>query len=92
VLLVSLNIDCCVCLSRLGMLIYPQNMNAAVHIGCYFEVRVVGSNSNLGVNARGSLCYDVRRTTTIEPSAFFYLFSALFISVNWRKYDRMKEI
>jgi len=24
--------DCCVCLSRLGMLIDPQKMNAAVHI------------------------------------------------------------
>jgi len=50
----------------------------------------VGSNSNLGVYARGSLCYDARRTTTIEPSASFYLFSALFISVNWGTRDGMK--
>jgi len=52
----------------------------------------VGSNSILGMNVRGSLCYDARRTTTIEPSVSFYLISALFISVNWGTRDGMKAI
>jgi len=52
----------------------------------------VGSNSIFGRNVRGSLCYDARRTTTNKPSAFVYLFSALFISVNWGKHDGMTEM
>jgi hypothetical protein len=84
--------DSCVCLSRLGMLIDPQNMNSAVYTACYFKVWFVSSNSILDMNARGSLCYDDRRTTTIKPSAFFYLFSALFILLNWGTHDGMKDI
>jgi len=53
------------------MLIDPQNMNAAVHIAWYFEVRVVRSNPILGMNVRGPFCCNARRTTTIEPSASF---------------------
>jgi len=84
--------DSCVCLSWLGMLIDLQNMNASVHVAWYFEVRVVGSNSILGMNIRGSLCYDARSTTTNKPSASVYLFSALFISVNWGTHWGMRKI
>jgi len=53
---------------------------------------VVGSISILGINVRGSLCCDARRTTTVKPSASCYLFSALIISANWGTHGRMKEI
>jgi len=81
--------DSCVSLSRMSTLIEPQNMNAAVHIAWYFEVRILLSNSILVTNARGSLCYDARRTTTFKPTASLCLFSALLISVLWGTHDGM---
>jgi len=65
--------DSCVCLSRLGMLIDPQNMNVAVHIAWYSEVMVVGSISIVGIDVRGSLCCDTGHTTTGTPNASCYL-------------------
>jgi hypothetical protein len=46
----------------------------------------------LFMKARGSIRYDTRRTPTVTPSAYCYLFSALIISVKWGTRDGMKEI